>query len=137
MKQFDEFMQEMVNLDYQNLVSAAKNAMSNLEYLCRSVNVSNGGVYMKAAIALTPIYADGEVTPLEKKMLGDVFMFDPITLQTILEIYSPEMPNHVLDFANRLENDKKQDLITLVTAFAAVDEKISKEETAFIQKLFY
>ena len=46
------------------------------------------------------------------------------------------MPDLVDHFVDNMGDDTKADAIMLITAIASVDEKISREETAFIRRLF-
>ena len=54
----------------------------------------------------------------------------------LIGMYDPRMVELANHFADNMGNDIKADTIMLVTCLASVDEKIGKEETAFIRKLF-
>ena len=86
--------------------------------------------------SLAAIGADGTLTALESKMLSDVLGLDNAGIQKLIKMYDPKMPDLVNHFADNMGEDTKADTIMLVTVFASVDEKIGKEETAFIRKLF-
>lgn len=136
MESFNELMQKWVNTDYDVLVSLAKQAAAELMPTCKEVDPEHNGYYMLSSLVLSAIGADGKLTGLESRMLTDVLGLDEANIRTLINMYDSRMADLVNDFADKLGDDVKAAAIMLVTAFAAVDEKISKEETAFIKKLF-
>ncbi|MBE6761217.1 MAG: hypothetical protein E7551_02920 [Ruminococcaceae bacterium] len=136
MSTFNELMQKYVNTDYSVLLSLAKEAVSRLIGPCRTVDPQYNGNYMLCSLVLSAIGADGVLTALEKKLLGDVLGLDEQGIQKMLSMYNSGMPDLANHFADNMGEDTKADAIMLITIFAAVDEKISREETAFIRKLF-
>lgn len=136
MTTFNELMQKYVNTDYDVLVSLAKEAVKRLMPACRSVDPEHNGNYMLASLVLAAIGADGTLTALESKMLSEVLGLDNAGIQKLIKMYDPKMPDLVNHFADNMGEDTKADTIMLITVFASVDEKIGKEETAFIRKLF-
>ena len=60
---------------------------------------------------------------------------DAKAIATFLSLYDSRMAELVDQFADSLSVDNKSNVLALVTAVAACDETISKEETAFIHKL--
>lgn len=136
MASFNELMQKYVNTDYDVLVSLAKEAVQRLMPTCKSVDPDHNGNYMLASLILAAIGADGKLTALESKMLSDVLGLDNAGIQKLINMYNSQMPDLANHFADNMGEDTKADAIMLVTAFASVDEKICKEETAFIRKLF-
>lgn len=136
MATFNEIMQKYVNTDYEVLVDIAKEAVRRLLPCCKTVDPEHNGYYMLASILLTAIGADGTLTALEKQMLRDVMAISDEEISKLLKMYDAKMPELVNHFADNMGNDVKADTIMLIATFASVDEKISKEETAFIRKLF-
>lgn len=136
MATFNELMQKYVNTDYSVLVDLAKEAVKRLMPICKQVDPDHGGNYMLASLVLAAIGADGTLTALESKMLSDVLGLDNAGIQKLIKMYDPKMPDLVNHFADNMGEDTKADTIMLVTVFASVDEKIGKEETTFIRKLF-
>lgn len=133
---FNELMQKYVNTDYEVLVDMAKEAIRRLKPVCVQIDPEYDGNYMLASLVLAAIGADGVLTALEKKMLQEILKLDEEAIQKLIKMYDPKMPDLVNHFADNMGDDTKADTIMLVTIFAAVDEKISREETAFIRKLF-
>ena len=136
MSSFNELMQKYVNTDYSVLVDLAKEAVRRLMEPCRAVDPEHGGNYMLCSLILSAIAADGVLTALEKKMLGDVLELNESEIQKMIAMYDSRMPELANHFADNMGEDTKADAIILITTIASVDEKISKEETALIRKLF-
>lgn len=136
MSTFNELMQKYVNTDYEVLVSLAKEAVKRVLPACKKVDPEHDGCYMLASILLSAIGADGVLTQLEKKMLRDVMYLDDDGIQKLLAMYDGRMQELVDHFADNMGDELKADTIMLITVFASVDEKISREETQFIRKLF-
>ena len=136
MATFNELMQKYVNTDYSTLVDLAKEAVKRLMPYCQKVDPDHNGNYMLASLVLSAIGADGVLTALESKMLGDVLGLDKEAIQKFIGMYDSKMPELANYFADNMNEDTKADTIMLITTIASVDEKIGKEETAFIRKLF-
>jgi len=136
MTTFNELMQKYVNTDYPVLVDLAKEAVNRLMPACKNVDPEHNGCFMLASILLSAIGADEVLTALEKKMLCDVMGLDDSGVEKLISMYDSKMPGLIDHFVDNMGEDLKADTIMLITVFAAVDEKISREETAFIRKLF-
>lgn len=136
MRSFNELMQKYVNTDYAVLVELAKEAVRRLKPHCELVDPEHNGNFMMASLILVGIGADRVLTDLESSMLKDVLDLDENEIQALIGMYNDQMEYLVNHFADNMGEDVKADTIMLVTIFAAVDEKISKEETEFIRKLF-
>jgi len=136
MTTFNELMQKYVNTDYPVLVDLAKEAVNRLMPACKNVDPEHNGCLMLASILLSAIGADKVLTALEKKMLCDVMGLDDSGVEKLISMYDSKMPGLIDHFVDNMGEDLKADTIMLITVFAAVDEKISREETAFIRKLF-
>jgi uncharacterized tellurite resistance protein B-like protein len=135
MATFNELMQKMVNSDYSVLVSFAQEALVNLLPACKKVDPENDGLFMATSIILSAIGADGVLTGLEKKLLADALGQNEDTIQQFIKLYDSRMAELVDNFADNMPDEIKSHVIMLVTSVAAVDEKISREETALIRKI--
>ena len=135
MATFSELMQKYVNSDYETLVLLAQKALVNLLPACKAVDKENDGLFMATSIILAAIGADGVLTGLEKKLLADALGQDDATVQKFIGLYDSRMADLVDHFADNTNDDIKADVLMLVTAVAAVDEKISHQETALIKKI--
>ncbi len=136
MSGFNELMQKYVNTDYEVLVDLAKEAVKRLMPHCKIVDPEHNGNYMLASLILSAIGADGVLTALESKMLADVMGLSKEEIQKLIGMYDKKMPELANYFADNMGEDTKADTIMLITTLASVDEKICKEETEFIRKLF-
>lgn len=136
MSNFNELMQKYVNTDYPMLLDLAKEAIRRLTPACKQVDPQHDGYYMLSSIILSAIGRDGQLTALEKKLLIEATGMKETDVGRFLAMYDPQMPDLVHYFCDNMGEDLKADTIMLVTIFAAVDEKICKEETEFIRKLF-
>ena len=136
MSTFNELMQNFVNKDYPELRDLATEATVRLKAPCRAVDPEYDGNYMLCSLILSAIAADGVLTALEKKLLSDVLGLDESGIQKMISMYDSQMPDLVDHFVDNMGDDTKADAIMLITAIASVDEKISREETAFIHRLF-
>ena len=135
MATFNELMQKMVNTDYEDLVSLAQEAANRLMPHCKAVDIEYDGFFMLTALILSAIGADGVLSGLEKKMLKDALGVDDDNIQKLIGMYDSRMVELADHFVDNMGDDVKADALMLVTAFAAVDEKISREETGLIKKL--
>lgn len=118
------------------LLDLAKEAIRRVMPVCKQVDPEHDGYYMLSSIILSAIGKDGVLTPLEKKLLVEASGIAEDQVSKFLGMYDSRMPELVNHFADNMGDDLKADVIMLVTVFAAVDEKIAKEETAFIRTLF-
>jgi hypothetical protein len=135
MSSFNELMQKYVNTDYEVLVDLAKEAVRRLMPYCQKVDPDHNGNYMLASLILSAIGADGVLTTLESKMLSDVMGLNTEEIKKLIAMFDNRMADLADHFADNMNADTKADTLMLITVLAAVDEKISKEETAFIKKL--
>ena len=135
MSSFNELMQKYVNTDYEVLVDLAKEAVRRLMPYCQKVDPDHNGNYMLASLILSAIGADGVLTTLESKMLSDVMGLNAEEIKKLIAMFDNRMADLADHFADNMNEDTKADTLMLITVLAAVDEKISKEETAFIKKL--
>ncbi len=135
MATFNELMQKYVNSDYETLVQLGQRALANLIPACKAVDKENNGLFMATSIILAAIGADGVLTGLEKKFLADALGQNEATIQKFISLYDSRMAELVDRFADASNEDVKANILMLVTSVAAVDEKISREETALIKKI--
>ena len=129
------FLQDFVNREYDELVSIAKTAIGKLYPACAAVDKDNDGFFMMTSIILTAIGADHTLTAKERALLRDVMNIDDDTISRYIKLYNSNMAELVDSFADNLSEEIKSHVMILVLSIMCVDEKISKEETAFIHKL--
>lgn len=132
---FEQLMQSYVNTDYSNLVAIAKTALEKIMPDCRRVDTENNGYMMLMAIIMSAIGADGKLTALERRFLAEVLQFDDEAVDKLTSLYNPDMAGLVDKFADNMSQETKVNTTTLLLALVSCDEKISREETAFIKKI--
>lgn len=135
MSNLENTLQEIVNSDYDMLLGMAKKAVTNLAPAFRKADPDRNGGYITACILLSAMMADGKVSPLERLLLKDLLQLNDEKARAFIQLYKSEMVVWTERFLNRASLDEKADTAMLVACFAAVDETISKEETALIRKL--
>ena len=135
MANYDETMQKMVDRSYDELVGIAKRAMAELIGPCREMDPKTDGSLMMISIILTAIGADGKLTALERRMLGDVLDMTDEQISGFIKMYDSDMVELVDKFADVAGIDVKAAVMILVSAIAAVDETINREENAFIRRI--
>lgn len=132
---FATLMQEFVNKDYDELLNLAKQAVSRVLPVCKTVDEKNNGIGALTAILLSAVAADGKLTRLEAKFLGDITGLDADGIDKLTDMYTGQMVELTDVLADRFSKETKADIMVLITCLAAVDETISREETAFIRKI--
>ncbi len=135
MANLDNTLQEIVNMDYDMLLGMAKKAVTNLKPAVCKADPNQKGGYMTACVVLTAMMADGKVSPPERQLLKDLLQLNDQKAGAFIQLYRNEMAVWTQRFLNQVSSDEKADTMILITCIAAVDETISKEETALIRKL--
>ncbi|MBE6762897.1 MAG: hypothetical protein E7553_00875 [Ruminococcaceae bacterium] len=137
MANMNELLQEMVNKDYDELVEFGKIALSKLLPYLKQLDEENDGFFLLTSIILSAIGADGKLSALERRFLKDVVGLSDEGVDNLIKLYtakSEDLTDALFDSA--ASNDFRGDLTMFILAIMAVDEHITREETAFIKKLF-
>lgn len=135
MASFTEIMQQYVNLDYSDLLSTAKRSFAKIIPACEAVDQENKGFLMVTSIFLAALAADGKMSSKEAQFISDLLGLDLKQIEQFNSLYNSNMEELVDKFADSLNSNLKAEVITLCLCIASVDEKISREENAFLQKL--
>jgi len=117
-------------------VAFGKIALGKLTPLFQAVDVDNIGCFMLMSVVLSAIGADGTLTALERSYLRDVVDLDDETIDKFITLYDSKMVDLTDHLFDHIPNELKAHLMTFVLTILAVDEKISREETAFVHRLF-
>ncbi len=136
MSKLDELLQEMVNKDYEELVGFGKIALTHLMPVFEQIDADNKGMAVLSSVILSSIGADGTLTTLERSYLRDVTGMGDDAISKFITIYTPDMTELTDKLYDAAPTELKAHLMTFVLTILAVDEKISREETAFIHRLF-
>ena len=132
---FSALLQEFVNKDYDELLNLAKQAVTRVLPVCKSVDEQNNGIGALTAILLSAVAADGKLTRLEAQFLGDITGLDAAGVDKLTDMYSGKMVELTDLLADKFSKEVKADIMILVTCLAACDETISREETAFLRQI--
>ena len=84
---------------------------------------------------LTAIGADGVLSSKERQFLRDVLGLSDDSITKYIKMYDSRMVDLVNTFADRSSSEIKGHTMMLIMSVCACDEKISREETAFIRKI--
>lgn len=132
---FGALMQEFVNKDYDELLALAKQAVTRVLPVCKTVDEQNNGIGVLTAILLSSVAADGKLTRLEAQFLGDITGLDAAGVDKLTDMYTGKMVELTDLLADKFSQETKADIMVLVTCLAACDETISREETAFLRQI--
>ena len=132
---FGALMQEFVNKDYDELLALAKQAVTRVLPVCKTVDEQNNGIGALTAILLSSVAADGKLTRLEAQFLSDITGLDAAGVDKLTDMYSGKMVELTDLLADKFSQETKADIMVLVTCLAACDETISREETAFLRQI--
>jgi len=137
-KSFNEILQDIVNQSYEQLLQNANDALNDLMPFFNEVADDGDGAKFIVPIICTVMAADGKFSQLEfkfiKELLNSSMSYDEFK-SVIQHYYSESWRNRVDQLIDACDTKTKASLLCLCTYFAAVDETISKEETAFLRKL--
>lgn len=132
---FQSLMQEFVNKDYEELLDLAKQAIAYVLPVCKKVDPDNDGIGMLSAILLSAVAADGKLTALEAKFLGDITGLDAQGLDKLTKLYSGRMDVLTNALADAGSKELKSNICILISCLAACDETITHEENEFIREI--
>lgn len=134
----NELLQDFVNEPYGNLVGMAKQSISDLLPVFNELAEDGQGSKFVVAFIGTSLAVDGQLSELEYRFVCDVldgqFSYDEVKGLASAH-YSGEMINAIDGLVDACPVELKSALITFCCCFLAVDETISREEVAFVQKL--
>ena len=132
-----EILQDFVNEPYEKLVEMAKESICDLAPIFDELSEDGNGSQCLVGFMATSLAVDGKLSELEYKFVCDVL--GDFTYEEVKELaamhYSDKMINLMDELADTCSSELKSKLITFCCCFLAVDETISREEVAFVQKL--
>ena len=135
MSDFTKLLQDYVNMDYAILVCSAKESYRNLQPAFAAYDAENSGVILTLALITAAIAADGVFSEKEKQFISDVFDIPSEKLDFLGKMKSRNVSALVDEVADSLNIVNKRDLLNIIIAVAACDEKITRSENAFIQRI--
>ncbi len=136
---FNELMQKYVNMDYEELVSIAKSAVTDfLPGLKANFDEEETAYKFLVILVGACIGVDGNVTALEAKFVSEVLGtdFSAAQLNSIAANSADDNGLALVDnVIDACDSDMKAALCVFCTAAMSIDETISRPEVAYIQKL--
>ncbi len=132
-----DLLQDFVNEPYENLVGMAKNAIADLTPIFNELAEDGNGAKFVIPFFATSLAVDGRLSELEYKFVCDIFGgMSYADVKSLVEAhYSDKMVELIDDLADNCPAELKSRLVVLCCCFLAVDETISREEVAFIQRI--
>ncbi len=135
MSSFKALLQDYVNRDYEDLVRISRIAAEDLlpELDGAELQISNDALVLGAV--LSAVAADGKLSERERSFMKDVLKIDDDSVDDLICKYDSRMADAVDNFVDASVTSVKANMLIIVTAVAAIDERISREETTLIKKL--
>ena len=135
---YNQLLQQYVNAPYNHLLGIAAGALNRVMPVFNSVAKDGNGATFVVPFICTSLAIDGQFTELEYRFIRDLLGIDQSYdyFKTVVQnYYSIEYVNAIDGLIDSCPQELKGDLLTLCLTFVAVDERISKEENAFIARL--
>ena len=138
MTKFDELMQKYVDTDRDTLVKLAQSSLVKLMPVFNEVADDGNGAKFIVPVMCASIAADNRFSTLEYKFIKDL-LESSLTYDDFMASvrrYSGEEGQELVDkLFDACGTDMKTELLSFCLCFMAVDETITKEETAFVKRL--
>ena len=135
MVDFEDMLQVYVDADYDVLAELVGEAAEELIPLCERIDDENGGFDLLVMIVLVAVYADGVVSPIEKRLMVDGLGMESDVAEGLVDMYDPSMVDVVFNIAACADEDEAASLASLIASFAAADEEITNDEADLLYAL--
>lgn len=139
MANFNEILQDYVNLDYEQLVAIGKGELSKM---ARSLSnyFDDTDYAAKALLMFTGVILgmDGKLSMLECRYLNELLDAEHSYDETcdMVSCFTTQEARDLVDnLIDAMDTDAKASALTVALCFCAVDETISREEVAYFKKL--
>lgn len=133
---YNELVQNLVNEDYDMLLSMARNSLQTLEPL---YEVHESGLMLLICLMLRAAAIDGTFSKKEVQFLLDLTGAEHDDLYEVASVYAanrPALDDSIDAFILACPQDIKTMMIMLVICVMACDETVTAEENCFIQECF-
>ncbi len=135
---YEQLMQKYVNAPYSLLLSIAVDSINHVMPIFDQIADDGNGASVVLPFICTALAVDGKFSDLEYQFVKDVtgltYSYDEF--KTVVQnFYSDKWVAATDKLVDACPDEIKQYLISFCLAFVAVDEKISREENAFIYRL--
>lgn len=138
MASLNQLLQRYVNMSYDELLDLAKYSLSQFLDTLMDGTGSEGASKIVAVITAACLGADGKLSALENKFFNDLLDCDDsyaANLDFVQNLGTDEARVLVDGLVDSLSSDEKAAAVSFCLCFLAVDETISRDEVAFINRL--
>lgn len=137
MATFNEIKQRYVNLSYSQLLGIARENLSKLMPMFNTVADDGKGIKFLLVFFGACFSADGKFTELEYRFMSDLTSVGDY--DTLKGIVQASYNNNSAELADKIYDvcpaSLKPELLSLCLCLVSIDETITKEENAFLQRL--
>ena len=138
MATLNEILQKYVDASYEELLALAIESFDKLMPVFNEVADDGNGAKFIVPVMCASIAADNRFSTLEYKFIKDL-LESSLTYDDFMASvrrYSGEEGQELVDkLFDACGTDMKTELLSFCLCFMAVDETITKEETAFVKRL--
>ena len=138
MSSLNQLMQKYVNMSYEELLDLAKFSLSQFIDSVIDSAGANGASKIIAVMTAACLGADGKLTTLENKFFNDLLDCDDSyadNLDFVQSLGTDEARRLVDGMVDRMSSEEKAAAVSFCLCFLAVDETITRDEVAFIDRL--
>ena len=135
---FEQLMQKYVNAPYSVLLSVARESVNTAMPVFAKVSKDGNGASILLPFLCVVVAVDGKFSELEYRFIKDVTGIDETYegfKNFVQQFYSDEWVETIDKMVDACPDEIRTSLLSFAIALAAVDETISRVETAFIAKL--
>ena len=135
---YNKLLQDYVNAPYDVLLAVANDSLAKVMPVFNEIAEDGNGASIVLPFICTALAVDGKFSEREYKIIKDLLEIDQsydYFKSVVQNYYSAEWINAVDGLIDSCPEELKTALLSFCLAFVSVDEKISKEENAFIAKL--
>ena len=130
---FDKLLQDIVNLDYDQLLAGAKKGLGEAYRIFGRIGNQDQATSVVVAFLAAAIAVDGTFTAKEQQLISD--LFGDVDFMSILKTVDAEMINDLDELIDSLSTEDKSSLCLFTAYILAVDESINKNEYRYLVKL--
>ena len=138
MASLEQLLQKYVNMSYDDLLACAKYSLPIfISDLVKESGQKEAASFLAVLIAVC-LGTDANFTALENKFFNDLIGTNDSyadNLKLVQALNTDKSRKLVENSVHRLPADKKSAVVSFCLCILAVDETISKDETAFINRL--
>jgi hypothetical protein len=138
MANLNQLLQKYVNMDYDELLDLAKFSLSQFLDTVLEKTGADGASKICAVMTAACLGADGKLSALENKFFNDLLGVNDSysdNLEFVRSLGTEEARELVDGLVDSMSADDKAAAISFCLCFLAVDETITRDEVAFIDRL--